>query len=104
MHQIGAVEVYLAGASRPPMQLNLCSGVSNIIAKWSSEKFLLDKSYDKDSIMHYAIPSDWTIGDLSIERAKQLSDGDSKWIGLLYPKNSLISNVEGSKAGRKTCT
>lgn len=43
--------------------------------------------YDKNSIMHYPVFARWTTNGFSVDWNNDLSDGDKKLIGLLYPKD-----------------
>ncbi len=42
-------------------------------------------SYDKDSIMHYPIPNEFTVGDFEVGWNTLLSSTDKEFIGTMYP-------------------
>lgn len=48
--------------------------------------------YDRESIMHYAIPKELTIGGFEVPWNTQLSAMDKKFINEMYPGNSVVSN------------
>ncbi len=73
--------------SGPPNNWPRETTYHNLLQKWSFDHFGLTKPYDRESIMHYPIRTEWTIGDFKIEAPTELSQGDKEWVARLYPKN-----------------
>ncbi len=61
----------------------------NIFRRYSASQ-LNASSYDRDSIMHYAVPNELTIGNWSIGWNRILSNTDETFIKKLYPSPNAI--------------
>ncbi|QDV52138.1 hypothetical protein [Gimesia fumaroli] len=79
-----AVYRFFAG---PPNNWSREMVFHNLLQKWPPDHFGLTKPYDRKSIMHYPIQSEWTIGDFKVDAPTQLSQGDKDWVARIYPKN-----------------
>jgi hypothetical protein len=59
----------------------------------SDQFFTNGTTYDPKSVMHYAVYSWQTLDGFAVERSSEISEGDKKIIGALYPKNTKISTL-----------
>lgn len=57
----------------------------------SDQFFTNGTTYDPKSVMHYAVFSWQTLDGFSVERSSEISEGDKKIIGALYPKTAKVS-------------
>lgn len=58
----------------------------NFFRTWPPKSFPLQKEYDPASIMHQAIPNEFTLGDHEVVGSSTISPGDAAWATRLYPK------------------
>jgi serralysin len=77
------VYAYYAATQNPPWTHE---DVDNNIFKLYDQSWLQYGSYDKKSIMHYAIPKELTDGVFEVGWNRELSDLDKSVIGMIYPK------------------
>jgi HEAT repeat protein len=60
---------------------------------WDSRTFPIEKAFDKDSVMMFPIRNEWTVGDYEIGQNLTLSEGDKKFVQLLYPRLEPVIEV-----------
>jgi hypothetical protein len=58
----------------------------NVIDRYSAEEVSASDP-DYDSVMTYAVPNRWTIGDYEVERNTELSARDIEWLQKTYPSD-----------------
>lgn len=76
-----AVYKYYQG---PPNNWNRSQVDINLFTRYSAELTQFS-AFDKDSIMLYPIPNEFTIGDFEVGWNKVLSETDKAFVGTLYP-------------------
>ncbi|MCX6319221.1 MAG: M12 family metallopeptidase [Bacteroidetes bacterium] len=59
----------------------------------SDQFFTNGTTYDPRSVMHYAVYAWQTLDGFSVERSSEISEGDKKIIGALYPKTAKVSAI-----------
>ncbi len=59
----------------------------------SDQFFTNGTTYDPKSVMHYAVHAWQTLDGKSVERSSEISEGDKKIMGALYPKGQKVSNL-----------
>lgn len=57
----------------------------------SDQFFTNGTTYDPKSVMHYSVYAWQTIDGFAVERSSEISEGDKKIIGALYPKTAKVS-------------
>jgi hypothetical protein len=83
-----AVYKYYQG---PPNNWNRQQVDVNLFTRYS-EDLTNSSAFDKDSIMLYPIPNEFTVGDFTVGWNKVLSETDKKFIGVLYPLKRKLEN------------
>lgn len=63
--------------------------------EWSYEQIpegepVLATAHDRDSVMHYHITNDQTIGDYTVPVNYAISAGDAEWARLAYPQAGTV--------------
>jgi serralysin len=59
----------------------------------SDQFFTNGTTYDPKSVMHYAVYAWQTVDGFSVERSSEISEGDKKILGALYPKSAKVSSL-----------
>jgi serralysin len=59
----------------------------------SDQFFTNGTTYDPKSVMHYAVHAWQTLDGKSVERSSEISEGDKKIMGALYPKGQKVSSL-----------
>lgn len=59
-----------------------------VLNNYSRDQFAFLTEYDENSIMHYAVPNELTLGDFEIDWNKKLSDLDKFGVSVAYPKEA----------------
>ncbi len=77
-----AVFEYYSG---PPNNWDRAKTEHNLFRKYSADISQFSE-FDKESIMLYSIPNQFTIGDFEVGFNRELSDTDKNFVGILYPK------------------
>jgi hypothetical protein len=83
-----AVYKYYQG---PPNNWNRATVDVNLFTRYSAEITQFSE-FDRDSIMLYPVPNDFTIGDFEVGWNKALSARDKEFIGSLYPFAPKLEN------------
>jgi hypothetical protein len=83
-----AVYKYYQG---PPNNWTKAQVDTNLFTRYSADITQFSE-FDKNSIMLYPIPEEFTIGDFVVGWNKQLSDMDKRFIGSLYPFGPKLEN------------
>ncbi len=87
---------YYAVSQDPPWDRNKVDQQVFAVASRSQTQF---SSYDRSSIMHYAISNDLTIGDFEVPWNTQLSATDKAFARLMYPPGTIAGNKLRIKIG-----
>jgi len=77
-------EVVYADLAGPPNFWNRPTVDHNIFARYATDQ-IHATTLDRDSIMMYPIPNEWTLNDFETLMSQRLSDLDKAFVGRLYP-------------------
>lgn len=69
----------------PPNNWTRAQVKHNVLDRYSAEE-VSASSPDYDSIMAYAVPNEWTVGDYEVAPNDQLSERDIEWLRKTYPQ------------------
>ena len=78
-------EVVYAYYAGPPNNWDRAKTDSNLFRKYSKDISQFS-AFDKESIMLYAVPNKFTIGDFEVGFNRALSETDKSFVATLYPK------------------
>ncbi|MBL7730019.1 MAG: hypothetical protein JNM88_02485 [Chitinophagaceae bacterium] len=71
--------------------------VDNNVLEASDQFFTNGTQYDPRSVMHYDVKAWQTLDGYSLISSMEISEGDKKIIGALYPKNKKVSSLAVAK-------
>jgi serralysin len=91
-----AVYNYYATSQNPPWDRNKVNAQVFEVASRSHTQF---SSYDRNSIMHYSISNELTIGDFEVPWNTRLSETDKAFARLMYPAGTVAGNRLRIKIG-----
>jgi hypothetical protein len=84
---------------RPPNNWSRATVDTIIFSKWDPGHFPFEKPFDRESIMAFPLPSDFTGKDFEMGQNMSLSVGDKEFINRLYPYDD---NRAGSSKRKPT--
>jgi serralysin len=95
-HALGCIHEHQHPGSQIPWDVPVVVDYYARVAGWTEAEvkaYVFDtyaqdmvngSTYDRDSIMHYAVPEEHTVGDYNVGWNTVLSDGDKSFIAIIY--------------------